>query len=324
MRFLLILCSLLFSAALFSAAPVAGFKVESYIDTWHDTKRERDVPVKIYYPADKNASCAVIIFSHGLGGSRDGYAYLGQEWASHGYISVHLTHIGSDTSVWKGKKLVEIKPAMDKAALDPVNAINRPLDVSFAIDTLIGINNGKINGILRGRIDESKIGVAGHSFGSFTALAIAGIKLGGVKSFADKRVKAVIAMSSPVTGTKNQWENVYGGVKVPVMHMTGTKDSSNIGKGTRAEDRRIPYDHISGTDQYLVTFINGDHMIFSGRKSGEPDREDAKFQLYIKQASTIYWDAYLMENADAMNKLKKGSLEKSLKDIAKFEMKNKK
>ncbi len=322
MRILFVLLSLLLIISSFSVMPVAGFQVDNYSDTWHDAKRNRDVPVKIYYPADKNATCAVIIFSHGLGGSCDGYGYLGQEWASHGYISVHLTHIGSDTSVWKDKKLADVKPAMDKAAMDPVNAINRPLDVSFAIDTLIAINQGKIKGILRGRIDESKIGVAGHSFGSFTALATAGIKLGGIKSFGDNRVKAVIAMSSPVTGTKKIWDKVYGNVKIPIMHMTGTKDNSNIGNGTVAEDRRIPFDQIKGVDQYLITFINGDHMIFSGRLTGATNRQDAKFQQYIKIASTIYWDAYLMGNADAMQKLKNGSLEKSLKEIAKFEMKN--
>jgi predicted dienelactone hydrolase len=322
MRYLLILFSLLLVITSFAVVPAAGFQVDSYLDTWHDAKRDRDVPVKIYYPADKNATCAVIIFSHGLGGSRDGYEYLGKEWASRGFISVHLTHIGSDTSVWKGKKLLEIKPAMDKAAVNPTNAINRPLDITFAIDTLLKINRGEIKGILRGRIDESKIGVAGHSFGSFTALATAGIKLAGKKSFGDDRVKAVIAMSSPVTGTEDQWDTIYGNVKIPVMHMTGTKDSSNIGKGTKAEDRRIPYDHIKGVDQYLITFIGGDHMIFSGRKAGDPTREDAKYQQHIKSASDLYWDAYLMGNSDAMKKLKNGILEKSLKGIANFEMKN--
>ena len=35
--------------------------------------------------------------SHGLGGSHEGYAYLGRHLASHGYVVVHVTHLGSDT-----------------------------------------------------------------------------------------------------------------------------------------------------------------------------------------------------------------------------------
>ena len=38
----------------------------------------------------------MIVFSHGLGGTRDGYEYLGRHWASYGYVSVHLQHKGSD------------------------------------------------------------------------------------------------------------------------------------------------------------------------------------------------------------------------------------
>ena len=47
----------------------------------------REVPVKISdYPAS-GGRCPVVIFSHGLGGSRDGDQYLGRHWASHGYVS---------------------------------------------------------------------------------------------------------------------------------------------------------------------------------------------------------------------------------------------
>src|ERR1043166_7563974 len=67
---------------------------------WLDTKRERTVPVKIYYPSTGNGPFPIIIFSHGLGGSRDGYEYLGRYWTSHGYVSVHVQHIGSDDAVW--------------------------------------------------------------------------------------------------------------------------------------------------------------------------------------------------------------------------------
>src|SRR6266487_2307473 len=43
---------------------------------WHDAARNRDVPAKIYFPAASAGPFAVIIFSHGLGGTREGYEYL--------------------------------------------------------------------------------------------------------------------------------------------------------------------------------------------------------------------------------------------------------
>src|SRR3954467_12365816 len=68
---------------------------------WMDTNRNRKVPAKIYYPKG-DGPFPVIVFSHGLGGSREGYEYLGRHWASNGYVCVHLQHIGSDDSIWRG------------------------------------------------------------------------------------------------------------------------------------------------------------------------------------------------------------------------------
>jgi predicted dienelactone hydrolase len=48
---------------------------------WHDAERDRDVPVKVYFQKDGTGPFSAVIFSHGLGGSRDGYAYLGRHWA---------------------------------------------------------------------------------------------------------------------------------------------------------------------------------------------------------------------------------------------------
>src|ERR1700722_1072373 len=77
------------------------FAVQTVRYDWHDSKRDRDIPVKIYFPKTGEGPFPVIIFSHGLGGSREGYAYLGNHWASHGYISVHVQHLGSDSAVWQ-------------------------------------------------------------------------------------------------------------------------------------------------------------------------------------------------------------------------------
>ena len=44
----------------------------------------------------------VIVFSTGLGRSRDDCAYLGRHWASCGYVSVHVQHKGSDEEVRQG------------------------------------------------------------------------------------------------------------------------------------------------------------------------------------------------------------------------------
>src|SRR5436305_11540107 len=83
---------------------------------WVDTARKRPVPVKIYSPEKGPGPFPVIVFSHGLGGSRETYEYLGRHWASHGYVVAHVQHEGSDDQVWKGKERPGL--ALEQAAGD--------------------------------------------------------------------------------------------------------------------------------------------------------------------------------------------------------------
>src|SRR5262245_17123816 len=162
-----------------AASPyVAGsHPVETLSLEWHDDPRDRDVPVKIYLPKDVEKPAPVIIFSHGLGGSRNGYAYLGQQWASRGYVSVHLQHIGSDDSIFRGG---EGAGGLQKAAPNPMNSINRPKDVSSALNRLEQAN--KDDGPLKGRLDLAHVGMAGHSFGAFTTMAVIGQRFSTVSN----------------------------------------------------------------------------------------------------------------------------------------------
>ncbi|MEP0843579.1 MAG: hypothetical protein HRF43_12825, partial [Phycisphaerae bacterium] len=116
---------------------------------WRDQARDRDVPVKVYYPQAGGGPFPVIVFSHGLGGSRETYSYLGRHWAGHGYVCVHVQHVGSDESVWKGQ--TRPMEAMKRALLDPRNTLNRPPDVRFVLDRLEKLQTE--DGPLKGRLD---------------------------------------------------------------------------------------------------------------------------------------------------------------------------
>lgn len=264
---------------------------------WRDAGRDRVVPVKIYAPQSGSGPFPVIIFSHGLGGTREGYEYLGQCWASHGYVSVHLQHEGSDDAVWKNAGLGQRMSAMKRAAGQPRNAIDRVKDVTFALDQLTQIN--KTNATWRGKLDLTRVGVAGHSFGAYTTLAAAGANYSAlVAGRADTRIRAAIPMSAPVPANKARLDDAYAGVKIPCLHMTGTEDNSPIGD-TKAAERRLPFDHCRNADQFLITFTGGDHAIFGGRERKLGGANDGVFQRLICESSLAFWDAYLRDDAKA-------------------------
>jgi predicted dienelactone hydrolase len=88
----------------------------SHVDlTLHDAARHRDIPLRVYLPGQSRPA-PLILFSHGLGGSRAGSKFLGEHWAARGYVAVFLQHPGSDDSVWKEEPLGNRLAALRQAA----------------------------------------------------------------------------------------------------------------------------------------------------------------------------------------------------------------
>jgi predicted dienelactone hydrolase len=249
---------------------------------WHDAARHRDVPVKMYAPVGA-MNAPLIVFSHGLGGTREGYRFLAEHWATNGYVCIVVQHPGSDDSVWRGQK--NKVSAMQKAG-NLKNAEARPLDVSFVIT----------EACKDPRVNAGAIGVAGHSFGAQTTLVVAGQRL-ATKSYFDTRVKAAIPMSSP----RPLMGEAYREVTMPCLHLTGTKDDSAI-FNTTAKDRRFAFDNVSNADQWLVTFNGATHMTFAGIGN-------AKHLELIREITTRFWDAHLKQDRAAQAWLLGGGLE---------------
>lgn len=292
--------------------PQPTHEVATLRETWHDARRDRDVPVKIYYPKVAGQH-PVIIFSHGLGGSRDGYQYIGEWWAGCGYVVVHPQHAGSDDAVWRDVPMAERAGAMTRATLDPANSLNRTQDVSFVIDELTR-RQRDAQSPLHGRLDLSRIGMSGHSYGGWTTMAVAGQSFGlRAMSLADPRVKAAIQMSAPAPRTLGKLRDPFAHITIPVLHLTGTRDDSPIGE-TKAEERRKLFDGMSTAPTGLLLFDGATHMTFSGRTKagGEKTAADERFQRLIRDATTAFWDAWLRGDAGAKAWLTEGGLRKEL------------
>lgn len=239
--------------------------------TWHDKARGREVPVRIYVPQGEG-KFPLIVFSHGLGGSGEMYQYFANHMAGLGYVVIVPTHHGSDTDAlraWSkehgyGKKNDDGESWLQAGISDPDNLRNRPKDISFVIDQ--ALNDPKLAGV----IDQDRIGVAGHSFGAYTSLAVGGmtIDLADAKaiSFRDTRVKAVLPMSPQGSGAMGISKQSWNGVAVPVLFLTGTNDYGT--GGNAATWRREGYDNVKGVDDYLFTIEGATHMTFAGGTSG--------------------------------------------------------
>lgn len=277
-----------------------------------DESREgRIVPYKIYYPVEHDlGALPVVLWSHGFGGSRDGASFIARFVASHGYAVVHMTHHGTDSSLWEGKP-GHPWDILKKTEVSRETSLNRMYDVPFVLDKLKSW--AELNRDIT--MDFEKIGMSGHSFGAMTTQVMAGQLIPDLEeklvSLKEDRIKAGILYSPVPIGhlTDAPHEDIYGPIDIPLFHMTGTKDNSPI-KGFDYTKRLVVYEHSGHPEKYLQVLEGGDHMVYNGTR-GKLDKNPRrkKHEQIIKVSSLAFWDAYLKDNEKAKEWLGNGGMQ---------------
>ncbi len=257
-----------------------------------DVRRQREIPVLVYLPKGSRAA-AVVLFSHGLGGSRHGNPYLGKHWAGRGYVAVFVQHPGSDTGVWQNVAVGERMAAM-KQAVGLENFLLRVEDVPAVLDQLERWNQPGAKGRLSRTMDLRRVGMAGHSFGAMTAQAVGGQRyLRGTQSFADPRVKAAVLMSPSGPRGGQDPKAAFAQVKIPWLLMTGTHDVSLIAD-MDAESRLSVFPALPSGAKYELVLDKAEHSAFSERAlPGDRQARNPNHHRAILAISTAFWDAWL-------------------------------
>ena len=254
---------------------------------WADAQRQRPVPVRLYWPTAVSPSARVplVVFSHGIGGSRRGYSYLGQHWSTHGIASLHLQHVGSDRNLWFGNPLGLLGRLQD-AAQDK-EAIERPRDLSFALDTLLASPLGE-------RIDTRRIVAAGHSYGANTTLLAVGARVqrdGRVIDLRDERLAAAVVLSAPPFYGEAEPARILGAVTVPTLHVTATGDIIRIpGYYSGADDRVAVFEAVGSRHKALAMFDGGSHSMFTDRPGTGGNELNPRVKAATKELSLAFLD----------------------------------
>lgn len=243
--------------ALAQSAPPA------FIDfDWVDPARSRAVPARLHWPTSVTPGSRVplIVFSHGLGGSRRGYSYLGRYWAARGIASLHVQHAGSDSSLWRGNPLTVVD-RLQRAAHES-EALARARDLHFALNLVLSSPYGA-------QVDRRRIVAAGHSYGANTALLAVGARVmreGRWVEARDPRFSAAIVISAPPFYGESDLGSVLGKIAVPNLHVTATNDVIEIpGYHSPAADRLAVFNAIAEPRKLLAVFEGGSHSIFTDR-----------------------------------------------------------
>jgi predicted dienelactone hydrolase len=280
-------------------------------ETWLDAARQREVPVKLRWP-DASIHVGqrpVVLFSHGLGGTRDGGAVWGEAWAAAGFVVVHLQHAGSDLAALR----TAAASFADKSALRSVGTaaqlVARLRDVGFVLDEVD--RRHAANQSRWGAVRPAQVGLCGHSFGAITTLGMAGQRYPKFEGINEPRLAAFIALSPsmPASGPAG---DAFERVTRPLLSVTGTQDGDVAGTGATPERRAAVFAALPSGNKAHLVLPDADHMTFAGqtgrdveivpREAVTRDLQGAHHAL-VATVTTDWWRATLQDDAAARRRL---------------------
>lgn len=243
--------------------------------------------VRISAPAT-GGSIPIIVFSHGNGQSFRAYGPLVDYWASNGFAVIQPTHIESRT--------LGVAPDDPRR---PDMWRHREEDLVAILDGLARIEDAAP--AIKGRLDHSKIAVAGHSWGAQTASMLLGAthpdpRDGSLVKIKDDRVKAGVLLAIPGTGGGNLsafaaanfpfMQPDFSDMTTPALIVAGDQDNGAM--TVRGPDWwREAYD-LSPGRKALFTVSGGEHSLggIPGYEVKETTDESASRVAAIQVLST--------------------------------------
>ncbi|WP_338461709.1 alpha/beta fold hydrolase [Synechococcus elongatus IITB7] len=250
---------------------------------WQDPQRNRPVPTDVYLPSGTTQNLPLVVISHGLGESRQTFAYLARHLASHGYAVAVPEHVTTSAQSFENILVGISSPPGPQALLDI------PTDIRFVLDQLAATRT------IAARVQTQKAAVIGHSYGGYGAIAVAGAPLSPVNarqqcepldrfrnnlstllqciainlpqpsySLSDPRIVAAVAadgLSSDVFGPASLAQ-----VTVPTLIWGGSRDVVTPLK----PEAVAAFQQLGSRQKWLALAVNGTHFTVLPPNSQQP------------------------------------------------------
>ncbi|MDJ1134700.1 alpha/beta hydrolase family protein [Streptomyces iconiensis] len=250
--------------------------------------RGEELQVSVSAPAT-GSDLPVIVFSHGFGHSMNDYAPLANFWAAQGFVVLRPTHLDSRTL-----GLPADDPRTPRIWRFRIEDLTRVLD---GLDVLEASVPG-----LGGRLDRSRIAVAGHSWGAQTASTLLGARVldsVGVpgEDMSDPRIKAGVLLALTGLGdelTPFAVENFsfmrpsFDHMTAPALIVAGDHDQSAL--STRGPDWFTdPYTYSPGSKS-LLTLFGAEHSLggINGYEAAATTDESPARVALIQRLTSAY------------------------------------
>lgn len=233
---------------------------------------------------DEGSPYPVLIFGHRWGGSRTQNTFLTEDLASHGYIVVAVDHplnaartLLSDGTVLRSDRADTLFNLAATSAAATEAAWGKELDMWLADDRLVLDKLQQGNALPIPRMDFTRVGAVGHSFGGSASFNLLG---------RDPRVKSAVNLDGWTFQGLGHRTNqpilvVYEGVAAPPHPQTGIEGTLNTDDTFTVEASLKQFggirayvadtQHLDFTDQTLFSPLQ--RLTFTGPIAGIRARE---------------------------------------------------
>lgn len=306
-----------------------GHRINADLYRPTDTASRRGTNPSI--PIAKLPPTPLIVISHGVGSDRRTFYYLAEYLASQGFAVLVPEHAGSNA-----KHLQALLRGSENEIAKPSEFDDRPRDISLLLDEVT--RRIAFDSDLVGQIDPSRTIVIGHSFGGYTALALAGATIATnslqqtctdldqqwswnlslllqcrlltlvnqeplMPRWRDERVRGLILIS-PIGGAMFD-DHSLAELDLPVLILAGTADTI-----APAYLEQIPlFERLPMADRQLVLWQGGTHFSSIAVPPGEQPSISLPASLvgpdpriahrHLEAISLAFARAHLMDNPDA-------------------------
>lgn len=288
----------------------------------YDASRERKFYVELYYPQKlTNEKIPVVILSHGLASRPEDFAKKAIHLSSYGFVVAMPQHPGSD--VIQAQDFLE---GYSHQIFYTDEFTDRPADISYTLDELEKLNQTQF----AGKLDLNNVGIFGHSFGGYTALAVSGatinferlerncnLDIGNLNTalllqcralnlprkdyqFKDERIKAVFAIN-PVNAAVLGVETLSN-ITVPTFLGAGSYDPATPFIFEQAQT----YPFLNGSETYLQLQEGQAHVDFSELDGGISNVVNAATNItlpsptllddYTNSMMLAFFETYINQN----------------------------
>ncbi|CAM1505282.1 Fc.00g109190.m01.CDS01 [Cosmosporella sp. VM-42] len=271
--------------------------------------RRVDLQLRVTAPSTGD-NLPIILLSHGHGRSNylsslEGYGPLVDFWAGHGFAVIQPTHLSSKS----------LDLTLDAESIRELFLESRAQDMTRILDQLDDIEAAVP--FLKGRLDRTKVAVAGHSLGGLTASVLLGAtntdpRDGTKTELVEKRIKAGVIIGGTGNGGSDLSEfgtgmvpfygPDFGGMRTPALVVWGDEDSSPHLTIRGADWHADPYT-LSPGPKTSFAVKGGKHGFggVSGWDAGETLDESPERLAAVQRVTWAYLRSQLYKGDQAWN-----------------------